>query len=80
MLEIYFFNFKSLCWNKMGAAFLVAYQARMAEKPRLFFTTLLRRNLFRAAAAFIVIIRGERKQKGTGGWILCAGFEEMSCL
>lgn len=51
----------------------------MAEKARLFFTTLLRRNLFQAAAAFIVVIRGESKQKGTGGWILCAAFEEMSC-
>lgn len=64
----------------MGAAFLVSCQARMGEKARLFFTTLLRRNLFQAAAAFIiVVIRGECKQNGTGGWILSAGFQEMSC-
>ena len=78
--EIFIFDFKSLYWNKMGAAFLVTCRARKAEKAQLFFTTLLRRNLFHAAAALIiVIICGEHKQKGTGGWILCAGFQEVSC-
>lgn len=51
----------------MDAAFLVTCQARVAEKAQLFFTTLLRRNLFQAAAAFIiVIIRGECKQQRWG--------------
>lgn len=63
----------------MGAAFLVACQAGMAEKARLFFTTLLRRNLFQAAAALtVVVICEECKPNSAGGWILCTGFQEMS--
>lgn len=56
--------------NKMGAEFLVTCQAKMAERAWMFFTPLLRRNLFQAAAAFIIaIIHGESKRNGTGDWI-----------
>lgn len=59
----------------MGAAFLVTCQTQMAEEARLFFTSMLRRNLFQAATAFfIVIIHAEHKWCCTGGWIPCAGF------
>lgn len=54
----------------MGADLLVTCQPKMAEKAWVFFTPLLRRNLFQAAAAFITaIIHGESKQNGTGDWI-----------
>lgn len=59
----------------MGAAFLVTCQTQVAEEARLFFTSLHRRNLFQAAAAFIVvIIHGEHKGAALGAGSCVRGF------